>query len=200
MRTSARMSVRILGAPAAYLARGRKREAGTAFGIVPERDMPGIVHWIGAVLLRAGGSEDGDNRRSHCRCQVHWATIVADKQCAGFDVRGQLAETRSTRQIGNRSMRYLKPCEECMCQLLVVRAADQQYMGVALENKSAHDLPVTIEGPAFRGQFHTGIAAAARKNCDAQTIIERNCVALLGRRDEVHMWSIDGEADRAREI
>lgn len=62
-------------------------------GVTPERDMTRIVKWIGAILLWAGRSKDGDNRDMHSRREMHGTTIIANEEIALLKLSCQLSQT-----------------------------------------------------------------------------------------------------------
>jgi hypothetical protein len=71
--------------------------------------MFGIIQWIGAVLLWAGGTKDGDNRDAYCGCQVHRAAIIADEEIALFKLRSQFPNAGFARNVADTSYRHIQP-------------------------------------------------------------------------------------------
>ncbi len=69
-----------------------EKEAGLAGGVMPDGYVFGVVERVGTVLLWAGGAEDGDDGGADCCCEVHGAAVVADEECALFELRGKLPD------------------------------------------------------------------------------------------------------------
>ena len=68
-----------------------EEEAGLTGWMSPDGDVPGIVRWIWAVFLGAGGTKDGNDWYIHCRGKVHGAAIIADEERALFELGRQLS-------------------------------------------------------------------------------------------------------------
>ncbi len=55
---------------------------------MPESFVPGIIEWIGAVLLRTGGAEDSNHRDANRRREMHWTAVITNEERAAFELRG----------------------------------------------------------------------------------------------------------------
>jgi hypothetical protein len=76
-----------------------QKKAGFPGRVFPERNMVGCLWRIGAIFLWAGRAKDSNDRRAHCRSQVHGAAIIADKKVTGSYLGGCLPETALPGQI-----------------------------------------------------------------------------------------------------
>ncbi len=69
-----------------------KEEAWLSGGVMPDGYVFGVIERVGAILLGAGGAENGDDRDAYGCCKVHGAAVVADEEGALFKLRGQLSD------------------------------------------------------------------------------------------------------------
>jgi hypothetical protein len=76
-----------------------QEEAGVSRWMMPDRDVLWIIKRIGSVFGGTCRSEDGDDGRADCRCQVHGTAVIPDEKDAGLNLSGGLSEARFACQI-----------------------------------------------------------------------------------------------------
>ena len=89
-----------------------KEKTGLTSRVTPEGDMFGIIQRIGTILLRTGRAKDDDNRNAERGCQLRWATVIADEECAALKLCRQLADTGFACNVDNRSFRYVETVQQ----------------------------------------------------------------------------------------
>ncbi len=166
----------------------------------PDGDVPGVIERIGAIFLWARRTKDSDDRDVHSRRQVHRTAIIADEEIAAFELCRQFSKGGFAGQVDY----HISWCMQFVLQLLIEGyiswPSNQENLRVHLGDEFVSQFLVAWQWPAFGGQFHAWIAAAAAKQGDAQIGRRAYALPFLWGWLKTQTGSVDGETDVTSQV
>ncbi len=171
-----------------------EEEARLPGGMAPDGDVPGVIQGIRAVFLGTGGTEDGNDRNVDCRSQVHGAAVIADKERALFKLGRQFPKGGLARQVDNSVSLRSQSVLKLLIERHITRAANKEHLSAQFMDEFTSQFLVAVQRPAFGGQIHAWIAAAAGKQGYSEARGAADALSFLRRWFETHAGSSDGQA------